>query len=101
MKSGDSLPQLPAHGALLQLAILKIGTSCALAVVPVDLRCEYLSEPLGVDAAVPRLSWKLADADAVRGQKQTAWQIRAASRLELLEEGRADLWGSGVVQSPQ
>ncbi|MDR0522080.1 MAG: glycoside hydrolase family 78 protein [Planctomycetaceae bacterium] len=42
---------------------------------PVDLRCEYLKNPLGVPQK-PRLSWKLqaADADA-KNLKQTAYQI--------------------------
>ena len=26
---------------------------------PVDLRCEYLKNPLGIDRTNPRLSWKL------------------------------------------
>jgi alpha-L-rhamnosidase len=75
--------------------------SSAQALVPNDPRCEHLSEPIGVDVPVPRLSWKLADAAAVRGQRQTAWQIRAASRPEYLAAGSADLWDSGVVKSSQ
>ena len=101
MKPKDLLPTRFTHDVRCQLAVFTIGTSSALAVVPVDLRCGYLRDPIGVDVAVPRLSWKLADADAARGQKQTAWQIRAASRLEHLTEGRADLWDSDVVQSSQ
>ena len=26
---------------------------------PVDLRCEYRANPLGIDTLAPRLSWKL------------------------------------------
>src|SRR5262245_48048417 len=32
-------------------------------VIPEDLRCESLIDPLGIDAAKPRLSWKLRAAD--------------------------------------
>jgi hypothetical protein len=39
------------------------------------LRCEYLVDPLGIDTAQPRFSWKLIDADQTRGQKQAAWQL--------------------------
>ena len=28
-----------------------------------NLRCEYLKDPLGVDVAKPRLSWKLETGD--------------------------------------
>ena len=35
-----------------------------------NLRCEYLTEPLGVDAVKPRLSW-IINSDH-RGEKQTA-----------------------------
>ncbi len=30
----------------------------AATVVPQDLRCEYLSDPLGIDTPQPRLSWR-------------------------------------------
>lgn len=101
MKIQNPLSTRFAGRVLGQLAILLIGTSSAWAVVPVELRCEYLRDPLGIDLAEPRLSWKLADADAVRGQHQTAWQIRAASHPERLAAGKADLWNSGVTKSSQ
>jgi alpha-L-rhamnosidase len=64
-----------------------------------DLRCEYLSHPLGIDVAQPRLSWKLRS--QWRGQKQTAYQIIVASRMDLLKADRGDLWNSGKVFSDQ
>ncbi len=71
---------------------------CSVAVA--DPRCEYLKDPLGIDVKQPRLSWRLeaANADA-RGQRQTAYQVLAASTKALLEEGRGDLWDSGTVAS--
>jgi alpha-L-rhamnosidase len=101
MRSNSSLPIRITRGVLRQLVIPVIGMSSALAVVPFDLRCEYLGNPLGIDAAVPRFSWKIADVDALRGQKQTAWEILAASGPEHLAGGNADLWSSGVVRSSQ
>src|SRR5438309_1578970 len=41
------------------------------------LKCEYAVNPLGVDAAPPRLSWQVASDE--RGQRQTAWQVLVAS----------------------
>ena len=64
-----------------------------------DLRCEYQTDPLGLDVARPRLSWKLISRQ--RGQQQTAYRVLVASELERLEEGEADLWDSGKVDSDQ
>jgi alpha-L-rhamnosidase len=67
---------------------------------PVDLRCEYRQNPLGIDAVQPRLSWNLQVADPeARGQMQTAYQILAASSKDLLTSGQGDLWDTGKVQS--
>ncbi len=64
----------------------------------VDLRCEYLSQPLAIEDKAPRLSWRLeADDASVRGQSQTAYRILAAASEESLVAGRADLWDSGKI----
>ena len=69
---------------------------------PVDLRCEYLKNPLGIDRTAPRLSWKLQAApSAGRGLKQTAFQIQVAATEQALGGGKADLWDSGKVNSDQ
>lgn len=62
------------------------------AVTPSDLKVDGKTDPLATLAA-PRLSWRI-ESDQ-RGIRQTAWQILAASKLEFLEEGKADLWDSG------
>ena len=69
---------------------------------PVDLRCEYLVNPLGIDDCHPRLSWKLAAAiEHARGQGQRAYQVLVASDRDLLDQDRGDLWDSGRVESDQ
>ena len=62
-----------------------------------QLRCEYLENPLGIDTAQPRLSWILESKE--RGQKQTAWQILAATSVDELKGNHGDLWDSGKVDS--
>ncbi len=62
-----------------------------------DLRCEFATNPLGIDARQPRFSWILEHFE--RGQHQTAYQIQVASTLEQVENGIADLWDSGKAQS--
>jgi hypothetical protein len=69
------------------------------ALVPVDLRCDYAVNPLGVDSQNPRLFWKLAGSG--RGQKQTAYQIVSASSEKDLARGHDDLWDSGKVESDE
>jgi len=67
----------------------------AAGVSPVGLRCEYLSNPTGIDETQPRLSWRVESTQ--RGQKQTAYRLLVASSAEKLQAGRGDLWDSGKV----
>jgi alpha-L-rhamnosidase len=62
-----------------------------------ELRCEFLKNPLGIDARQPRLNWILNSSE--RGQRQTAYQILVASSEENLRADRGDLWDSGKVSS--
>lgn len=64
---------------------------------PVNLKCEYLVNPIGIDALPPRLSWQLASEE--RDQRQSAYQILVASTEESLRRNRGDLWDSGRVSS--
>ncbi|WP_339924753.1 family 78 glycoside hydrolase catalytic domain [uncultured Cyclobacterium sp.] len=65
---------------------------------PEYLRCEYLENPF-IDEREPRLSWVLAS--EVRNQHQTAYRILVASKMELLEPGKADLWDSNKISGDQ
>ena len=68
---------------------------------PVDLRCEYLKDPLGVDVAQPRLSWRLSAVDpAARGQRQTAWHVMVVEQPANRDAGALIVrWDSGEVES--
>jgi alpha-L-rhamnosidase len=68
---------------------------------PVDLRCEYLVTPLGIDEPRPRLSWIVEDPSHTRGQRQMAYQILVASSEKKLKADEGDLWKSGRVESSQ
>jgi len=67
--------------------------------LPVQLRCEYLNNPLGIEATRPRLSWIITSDQ--RGQKQTAYQLLVASSESLLKQNKGDLWDAGKVLSDQ
>jgi alpha-L-rhamnosidase len=82
------------------LSLLLALTLPALANLSPDrLRCEYLDNPLGIDTPQPRLSWVLESKQ--RAQKQTAYQILAASSETLLKSDSGDLWDTGKVASDQ
>ena len=63
----------------------------------IEQTCEGLRDPLCIDTATPRLSWKLASTR--QGDSQTAYEIEAASTIDLLLMGEPDLWRSGKVKS--
>jgi alpha-L-rhamnosidase len=81
--------------------LLPLSAAAISKTVPADPQCEYPIDPLGIDAALPRFSWKLKDPEAVRGQKQSAYQILVARSEALLEQNAGDLWDSGRVSSAQ
>ncbi|MFT3788115.1 MAG: hypothetical protein QM770_18415 [Tepidisphaeraceae bacterium] len=59
---------------------------------PTQLRTEYLVNPVGLDARVPRLFWQMSDTG--RGAKQTKYQVVAGRT-----PGDFTLWDSGVITS--
>ncbi|MCX8108257.1 MAG: hypothetical protein N3G20_05570, partial [Verrucomicrobiae bacterium] len=77
-------------------------TATPASVVPTNLKCEYLENPVGVDTTQPRLSWVLVPrSPTARGQRQTAYQVLVASNAEALERNKGDLWDSGWVKSDE
>jgi alpha-L-rhamnosidase len=62
------------------------------------LRCEYLVDPLGIDAREPRLTWELAGT-TTESIAQDAYEVEVASSRDRLQAGDADRWSSGVVNS--
>jgi len=59
------------------------------------LRCQNLINPEGVD--MPLLSWEIITSR--EGVFQTAWEIEIASREDLLQKGKADVWRSAKATS--
>jgi alpha-L-rhamnosidase len=64
---------------------------------PTNLKCEYRTNPLGIDEGEPRLSWWLESTE--RDQRQSAYQVLVATSREELEAGCGTLWDSGRVAS--
>jgi alpha-L-rhamnosidase len=70
--------------------VLAFVPTVTFAATAIRLRCEYLDNPLGVEAAKPRLSWELK-ADR-RNERQTAYQVVVTRDGEML-------WDTGKVES--
>lgn len=102
----EYIPALRRGGVSLLVAwlFLLLGGTVAMspafgAVAATDLRCEWLVNPLGIDAKQPRLGWKLTAKE--RAQTQYAYQILVASTETKLRAEQGDLWDSGQVVSSQ
>jgi len=64
---------------------------------PSNLRCEYLTNPAGVDATHPRFSWVLEH--GARGEAQSAYQVLVTTNAEFLQKDQGDQWDSGKISS--
>lgn len=86
--------------AVLQLIVTLSGCrpSCS-DIRPTELKCEYRTNPFGLDQTRPRLSW-IPEGEG-RWRKQTAYQILVASSREMLDQDRGDLWDSQKVLSEE
>ncbi|WP_136480760.1 family 78 glycoside hydrolase catalytic domain [Cognatitamlana onchidii] len=62
-----------------------------------ELKCEYKTNPFGIDNTLPRFSWKLVDANNTKGQKQTAYQVIVSNSFDNLKKDFGNIWDSGKV----
>jgi len=62
---------------------------------PVNLQCEFRTNPSGLDVPQPQLSWQVKSVE--RNQAQSASEILVASSKEQLRKNHADCWDSGKV----
>lgn len=62
-----------------------------------NLRCEYLINPIGIDAENPRFTWQMLSGS--RGAEQTAYKIYVGTDSAAVASGSGNLWESGRVKS--
>ena len=62
---------------------------------PVQLRCEYLPRPLGVDVRHPRLSWQLQDER--HGAAQQAYRIIVGTDSAAVSNGTGTAWDQSAA----
>lgn len=63
------------------------------------LTCDYETNPIGIDALPPQLSWQLES--KTRNTAQVAYQILVATTEEALADDNGDTWDSGKTQASQ
>ncbi len=79
--------------------LLLIITSCtdSKKLIVSDLKCEYITNPLGVDVQQPRFSWTISS--ELRGVSQSAYRILVAGSPGKLSKKQGDIWDSGKILS--
>ena len=83
----------------LSITILSIACTESPVINVTRLRCEQLSDPVGIDRVSPALSWEIVCAD--RDIHQVSYRILVASSLEKLNADNGDLWDSQDVNSDE
>ncbi|HJN16954.1 MAG TPA: alpha-L-rhamnosidase N-terminal domain-containing protein, partial [Armatimonadota bacterium] len=81
------------------MTVLLCLASTASLAAPTALRCEYQTNPIGIDVTAPRLSWQLDDSS--RGAKQTAYQVVVADSASDIKRSRGTMWDTGKMDSDQ
>lgn len=67
--------------------------------IPVELRCNALDNPIGIDSAQPEFSWQSQAAKlGLKNLGQTSYRILVSNSLKTLAKNTGDLWDSGTVQ---
>lgn len=59
----------------------------------VNLKCEYLTDPLGIDIQSPRFYWQLES--SASAQYQSHYRIIVASNKANIDKNRGDMFDSG------
>lgn len=69
------------------------------ALQPSNLTCEYLENPLGIDASLPRLSWNFKTDK--KDQYQTAYEIIVSDNKADALQAKGNIWKSGKINANQ
>src|SRR5690349_1648489 len=85
------------HTFILLLLSVSIRTIAQPLCLPIELLCEHLTNPLGIDATQPRLTWQLQDAR--KGARQTAYQVIVGTDSLAVSRGTGNCWQTGSIQS--
>jgi alpha-L-rhamnosidase len=90
---------LKAYRIVYILLLTLSGFSLFAQLHPANLKCEYLTNPEGIDIPDPRFYWQLKSGE--EGQFQSAYQILVATSKEKLDQNKGDAFDSKKVKSNQ
>jgi alpha-L-rhamnosidase len=62
---------------------------------PGNLQCEYMINPIGIDATAPRLHWQMVDER--QGALQTAFQVIVGTDSLQVANGKGNCWDTGKI----
>lgn len=88
-----------AYKIVYTLLLTLSGFSSVAQVETLNLKCEYLTNPEGIDMQDPRFYWQLESGE--EGQYQTAYHILVATSQEKLDQNIGDVFDSKKVKSNQ
>jgi len=63
----------------------------------INLKCEHLENPIGIDESEPRFTWQLKSEKP--GSFQNAYQLVLGTEKEKVATGSGNIWESGTVNS--
>lgn len=84
-------------GNLLIVLFLLVGVQLNAQLSVSNLRCESTTNPLGIEAATPKLSWQLQSKQ--QNVLQTAYRILVADDEALLKKNIGNVWDSKHIKS--
>jgi len=79
------------------LGCMFLAVSSIAQLMPVNLTCEYLKEPLGIDIRTPRFSWQFTSTE--RNQYQASYELIVSDDIRQVESGLGSNWSSGTIIS--
>jgi len=79
--------------------LMLIITSCTdnKKLIVSDLKCEYITNPMGIDIQQPRFSWTISS--ELRSVSQSAYRILVAGNPGKSHKEQGDIWDSGKILS--
>jgi alpha-L-rhamnosidase len=83
----------------LSYVALYLSVICCAQVKVEHLLTENQTDPISIDAPIPRFSWMMS-AGEKRGVMQTAYEIKV-STYQYLKKDKQEVWGTGKVMSDQ
>ncbi len=83
--------------ALAVLAMCALTNAALAASAPVKLRCNYLTDPLGLDDLRPALGWQMVSGTS--GASQTAYRVIVSSTEDAISSNRGDMWDTRKIES--